>query len=210
MAKIVHSLMTISRLDCGDEQLELVPVDLVDIVRVTLDHMGLLAEEKHISLRTVYRPPVYVTGDPMRLKQVVVNLVDNAIKYTPNGGEIRVSVAAEKKAACIEISDTGIGIPADSLKLVFDRFYRTDQARSRESGGTGLGLSIVKAICDVHSGVASVESIEGKGTNVRIEFPLLALTLAQADQIRTAVQLGVPPSDDVRFSDGANEVSTRH
>ncbi len=210
MAKIVHSLMTISRLDCGDEQLELVPIDLVDIVRVTLDHMGLLAEEKHISVRTVYRPPVYVTGDPMRLKQVVVNLVDNAIKYTPNGGEIRVSVAAEKKAACIEISDTGIGIPADSLKLVFDRFYRTDQARSRESGGTGLGLSIVKAICDVHSGIASVESIEGKGTTVRIEFPLLALTLAQADQIRTAAQLGVPSSDFVSFSDGANEVSTRH
>ena len=119
MAKIVHSLMTISRLDCGDEQLELFPVDIVDIVRVTLDHLGLLAEEKHISVRTVYRPPVYVgqSDSNARLKQVVVNLVDNAIKYTPNGGEIRVSVAAEKKAACIEISDTGIGIPADSLEI---------------------------------------------------------------------------------------------
>jgi signal transduction histidine kinase len=209
MAKIVHSLMTISRLDCGEEQLELIPVDLVDLVRVTLDHMSLLAEEKYISLRTVYRPPVYVTGDPMRLKQVVVNLVDNAIKYTPNGGQVRVAVAADKKAAHIEVSDTGIGIPADSLKLVFDRFYRTDQARSRESGGTGLGLSIVKAICDVHGGAASVESAEGTGTTVRIEFPLRAVTAAEADQIRA--QLGAaPPSDAIRFTDGANEVSTRH
>lgn len=208
MAKIVDSLMTISRLDCGDEQLELIPVDLVDLVRVTLDHMSLLAEEKHISLRTVYRPPVYVTGDPMRLKQVVVNLVDNAIKYTPNRGEVRVSVAADKKAAHIEVSDTGIGIPAASLKLVFDRFYRTDQARSRESGGTGLGLSIVKAICDVHGGAASVESVEGTGTTVRIEFPLRALTAIEADQIQA--QLGAPPSDAIRFTDRVNEVSTRH
>jgi signal transduction histidine kinase len=209
MAKIVHSLMTISRLDCGDEQLELIPVDLVDIVRVTLDHMSLLAEEKHIVLRTVYLPPVYVTGDPMRLKQVVVNLVDNAIKYTPNGGEIRVSVGVEKKTAHLEVSDTGIGIPAASLELVFNRFYRTDEARSRESGGTGLGLSIVKAICDVHGGAASVESVEGRGTTVRIELPLLALTTIEADQMRTT-QLGTPPSDYIRFSDGANEVSTRH
>jgi signal transduction histidine kinase len=174
MAKIVNSLMTISRLDCGGEQIELVPVDIVEIVRVTLEHMSLLAEEKRISLRFVSADPTFVTGDPMRLKQVVVNLVDNAIKYTPDGGAVTVSVTSENMAAVIEVADTGIGISTTALPLVFDRFYRTDQARSRESGGTGLGLSIVKAICDVHRGVASVKSVEGNGTIFRIELPLLS------------------------------------
>lgn len=209
MAKIVHSLMTISRLDCGGEQIELIPVDLVDLVKVTLDHMSLLAEEKHISLRIESGLPVYVTGDPMRLKQIVVNLVDNAIKYTLDGGEVSVSVTAEKKTARIEVSDTGIGIPADSLELVFDRFYRTDQARSRESGGTGLGLSIVKAICDVHGGVASVQSIEGKGTTVRIELPLLSLTTTQSDQLRAATYGESSPSHALLSADSVKEVSTR-
>ena len=208
MAKIVHSLMTISRLDCGDEQIEFVPVDLIEIVRVTLEHMSLLAEEKHISLRIQSGQPTYVTGDPMRLKQIVVNLVDNAIKYTPDEGEVTVSLSAEKKIAVIEVSDTGIGIPAASLPLIFDRFYRTDQARSRESGGIGLGLSIVKAICDVHEGAASVESIEGTGTTVRIELPLLSLTATQADQLRVATYIGVQQLYPISPADDAKEVST--
>jgi len=172
--------------------------------------MSLLLEEKNISLRVESGPPTYVTGDPMRLKQIVVNLVDNAIKYTPARGEVCVSVTTEKKTACIEVSDTGIGIPAVSLPLVFDRFYRTDRARSRESGGTGLGLSIVKAICDAHDGVASVESIEGKGTTVRIELPLLILSTGQVDQMQAASHPGLPSSNAVESADGAKDVSPRH
>jgi heavy metal sensor kinase len=184
MAKIVHSLMTISRLDCGEEQIEDAPVDLVEVVAVTLDHMSLLAEEKHISLRFKAGAGIYVTGDSMRLKQIVVNLVDNAIKYTPDGGDVSVSVTAEQTKAIMKVTDTGIGIPAASLPLVFNRFYRADQARSRESGGTGLGLSIVKAICGVHGGEAFVDSIDGRGTTFRIELPLLSLTATQVDQLR--------------------------
>jgi signal transduction histidine kinase len=183
MAKIVHSLMTISRMDCGDEPVALLPVNLTDLVGVTLDQMNLLAEEKHISLRFTPGPATYVAGDSMRLKQIVVNLVDNAIKYTADGGDVSITVAAEDNKAVLKVSDTGIGIPAASLPLVFDRFYRADEARSRESGGTGLGLSIVKAICGVHDGAAFVESIEGKGTTLRIELPLLSLTTAQFDQL---------------------------
>jgi signal transduction histidine kinase len=191
MAKIVHSLMTISRLDCGGEHIELVPVDLVDVVRVTLDHMSLLAEEKHISLRFTPGPPIFVAGDSMRLKQIVVNLVDNAIKYTGDEGDVSISVVAEERKAVLKVVDTGIGIPAASLPLVFDRFYRADQARSRESGGIGLGLSIVKAICTVHSATASIESVEGKGTTVRIELPLLSLTATKTDQLKAAANLEV-------------------
>jgi signal transduction histidine kinase len=191
MAKIVNSLMTISRLDCGGEHIELVPVDLVEVVKVTLDHMSLLAEEKHISLRFTPGPAIYVAGDSMRLKQIVVNLVDNAIKYTGEGGDVSLSVTAEEKKAVLKVTDTGIGIPAASLPLVFDRFYRADQARSRESGGIGLGLSIVKAICTVHSGTASIESVEGKGTIVRIELPLLSLATAKADQLKATSNVEV-------------------
>jgi signal transduction histidine kinase len=209
MAKIVHSLMTISRLDCGDEQIEHVPVDLVDIVGVTLDHMSLLAEEKHISLRFQPGPATYVTGDSMRLKQIVVNLVDNAIKYTSDGGEVSVFVTTEEKKAVLKVTDTGIGIPAACLPLVFDRFYRADQARSRESGGTGLGLSIVKAICSVHGGTAFVESIEGKGTTFRIELPLLSLTATQIDQLRSAIYVELSPNRLVSSSDAEKVVTTR-
>jgi heavy metal sensor kinase len=200
MAKIVHSLMTISRLDCGGEQIELAPVDLVDIVSVTLDHMGLLAEEKRISLRFRPGPATYVTGDSMRLKQIVVNLVDNAIKYTPDGGDVSVFVTAEEKKAVLTVTDTGIGIPAASLPMVFDRFYRADQARSRESGGTGLGLSIVKAICSVHGGTAFVESTEGRGTTFRIELPLLSITALQIDQLKAASQVDLPVDHSLRSS----------
>src|ERR1700749_613527 len=108
--------------------------------------------------------------DPMRLKQIVVNLVDNAMKYTPVGGGVSVSVRTEEMKTVLEVVDTGIGIPPAALPLVFDRFYRADEARSRESGGTG---SIVKAICSAHGGVASVQSVGGKGTTFRVELPVL-------------------------------------
>lgn len=197
MAKIVHSLMTISHMDCGGEQIEFVAIDLVDVVGVTLDHMSLLAEEKHISVNFRPGPATYVTGDSMRLKQIVVNLVDNAIKYTSDGGKVSVSVTAEDKKAVLKVTDTGIGIPAASLPLVFDRFYRADQARSRESGGTGLGLAIVKAICNAHGGTASVESTEGQGTTFRIELPLLSLNSAQISQLRAASHMELAPTASI-------------
>jgi signal transduction histidine kinase len=209
MAKIVHSMMTISRLDCGGEQIEHAPVDLVEVVAVTLDHMSLLAEEKHISLRFKAGAAIYVTGDSMRLKQIVVNLVDNAIKYTPDGGDVSVFVAAEQKKAILKVTDTGIGIPAASLPLVFNRFYRVDQARSRESGGTGLGLSIVKAICDAHGGEAFVECIDGRGTTFRIELPLLSLTAMQINQLRATSFIERLPNDTATSSSAKEVVSTR-
>jgi signal transduction histidine kinase len=210
MAKIVNSLMTISRLDCGGEQIEHAPVDLVEVVAVTLDHMSLLAEEKHISLRFESGAAIYVTGDSMRLKQIVVNLVDNAIKYTPDGGDVSVFVTAEQKKAILKVTDTGIGIPAASLPLVFNRFYRADQARSRESGGTGLGLSIVRAICDVHGGEAFVESIDGRGTTFRIELPLLSLTATQVVQLRAATFIELSPNGPAKSPGATKVVSTRN
>ena len=165
MARIVHNLMTISRLDSGGERIEMRPVELTRRTQEhPRSHMSLLADEKSIVVTCNAAAPVWVTGDSMRLKQVIVNLVDNAIKYTSEGGKIEVTLQAQDDQAALSVADTGIGIPAESLPFVFDRFYRADKARSRESGGTGLGLAIVKAICTAHNGVVSVESSESKGS----------------------------------------------
>jgi signal transduction histidine kinase len=104
---------------------------------------------------------------------VIVNLIDNAIKYTQEGGKVTISVSKEKNIAVLEIADNGPGIPTDALPHVFDRFYRADKARSRASGGAGLGLSIVKAICAAHCAEVKVFSREGRGCRFRIELPLL-------------------------------------
>jgi signal transduction histidine kinase len=176
MSRIVHNLMTISRLDDGGERIDMLPIELAGILKTTLEHMSLLADEKGIVMTCDAAAPVWVTGDAMRLKQVIVNIVDNAIKYTPEGGNILVRLTTDDELAVLTVADTGIGIPAESLPLVFQRFYRTDKARSRESGGTGLGLAIVKAICSAHNGTVSIESAESKGATLRVQLPLLHLS----------------------------------
>src|SRR5579859_1644737 len=185
MARIVHNLMTISRLDGGGERIEMKPLELTGILKTTLDHMSLLADEKGIEVRCEAAEPVWVTGDAMRLKQVIVNLVDNAIKYTAAGGLILVRLHAQGEQAVMAVADNGIGIAAASLPHVFERFYRTDKARSRESGGTGLGLAIVKAICSAHNGTVSVESAENKGSTFQVQLPLLRLSPGEIAELQS-------------------------
>jgi signal transduction histidine kinase len=103
---------------------------------------------------------------------VVVNLLDNAIKYTPSGGSINLEVHAREGKAVIEVADTGIGIPLGALPHIFERFFRVDKARSRDAGGAGLGLAIVKSICAAHGGQVEVESAEGRGSRFIVELPL--------------------------------------
>ena len=185
MSRIVNNLLIISRLDGGGERIEMQPIELTSILKITLDHMGLLAEEKGIIITCDAPAQVWVTGDAMRLKQVIVNLVDNAIKYTAERGSILVRLVAHEELAVLTVTDTGIGIPAASLPFVFDRFYRTDKARSRESGGTGLGLAIVKAICTAHQGGVSIESAENKGATLRVQLPLLHLSPREAAELQS-------------------------
>ena len=111
-------------------------------------------------------------GDHKRLSQVFLNLLDNAIKYTPEGGSITVNAAGKEKVAQIDISDTGIGISEKDLPRIFERFYRVDKARSRELGGTGLGLSIVKHIVQAHDGQVWVQSILGQGSTFSFTIPI--------------------------------------
>ena len=173
LSKIVDQLLTMARLDAGEAFLELSRFDLSALVRTTVEHMRLLADEKKLSLKIEAAKPIQVEGDQSRLQQVVVNLLDNAIKYTPQGGSVTVSVDTEENAAVLKVTDTGIGISEAAQTHIFERFYRTDKARSRRLGGTGLGLSIVKSIGAAHGGQVSVHSTEGRGTTFRFAIPWL-------------------------------------
>ncbi|MGA3006451.1 MAG: ATP-binding protein [Opitutaceae bacterium] len=172
LSKIVERLFALSRLDAGEAQAESVQFDLAKLAATTAEQMALLAEDKKIAVTCDARQPVPVKGDQARLKQVVVNLLDNAIKYTPDGGTVHLKVAAAHHHAVVEISDTGIGIPSGALPHIFERFYRVDQARSRQPDGAGLGLAIVHSICQAHGGKVTAESVLGKGSRFRVSLPL--------------------------------------
>jgi heavy metal sensor kinase len=174
LSKIVDQLLTVSRLDAGEAFLEVSSFDFSELVRTTVEYMRLLADEKKLALKIEAAEQVQVEGDRSRLQQVVVNLLDNAIKYTPEGGSICVNVHGNPDKAVLTITDTGIGISQEGQAHIFERFYRTDKARSRALGGIGLGLSIVKSIGAAHGGRVSVQSAEGRGSMFRFEIPRLA------------------------------------
>ncbi|MBV8143900.1 MAG: HAMP domain-containing protein [Gammaproteobacteria bacterium] len=176
LAEIVESLFALSRLDAGEAHAEWRPFDLAELAATTAEQMSLLATDKNLSIACDSRPGVLVEGDPARLKQVIVNLLDNAIKYTPAGGRVRLSVRREQGFAVLEVADDGIGIPAEALPHVFKRFFRVDRSRSREQGGAGLGLAIVQSICAAHGAHIEVVSGPGRGSTFRLRQPLAAGT----------------------------------
>jgi heavy metal sensor kinase len=183
MSRIVESLLAISRLDGGEVKMDKTRLDLGELVTSTADEMKLLAEDKSIRLRIQAVTGIHVEGDRTRLQQVIVNLIDNAIKYTQGGGRVEVRVGRAGNAAVLEVSDDGPGIPAHAVPHVFERFYRADKARSRASGGAGLGLSIVKSICAAHSAEVRVSSQEGRGACFRVELPLLAVSAGDGSSV---------------------------
>jgi heavy metal sensor kinase len=180
LADIVEGLLALSRLDTGEAKAEWVRFDLAELAVTTADQMGLLAEDKHICVVCESSGPVMIQGDRARLKQVVVNLLDNAIKYTPAGGRVTLKITRENDYALLDVADDGIGIPAEALPHVFKRFFRVDGSRSRDQGGAGLGLSIVKSICDAHGARVEVSSTPGHGSHFRVRQPLAVEPAARA------------------------------
>ena len=172
LGKIVEQLFTLSRLDAGEAQTEWTRFDLAELAKTTAEQMSLLAEDKGISISCNASQPVPVKGNRVRLKQVVVNLLDNAIKYTPEKGAIQLRVLAVNGHAVLEVEDNGIGIPPDALPHIFERFYRVDQARSADFESAGLGLSIVKSICTAHGAEVEAQSAVGGGSCFRVKLPL--------------------------------------
>lgn len=171
LVKIVEGLFALSRLDAGEAQTERVRLDLAKLAETTAEQMCLLAEEKEITLSYETGDAVEVEGDRSRLKQVVVNLLDNAIKYTPPHGRITLIVRAEDGHALMEVRDTGPGIPEAALGHLFERFYRADEVRSRDIGGAGLGLSIVHSICQAHGGTVEAKNVSPSGSSFTIRLP---------------------------------------
>ena len=171
LSKIVEQLLEISRLEAGETLVNRTRFDFSEMTRTTVEQMRLLAEEKNQQLVFEGARPLEIEGDRMRLKQIVVNLVDNAIKYTPEGGSISVSNFATDGKVVLEVADTGVGVPSEAAAQIFDRFYRVDKARSRQLGGTGLGLAIVKSICIAYGGTIALRHPDGPGIIFRVELP---------------------------------------
>ena len=173
LAEIVESLFSLSRLDAGEAD-AWQRFDLGELATTTAEQMSLLATDKSIRVECESAAGVIVRGERARLKQVIVNLLDNAIKYTSPGGRVTLRVSRDNGNAVLDVSDTGIGIPAEALPHVFKRFFRVDGSRSREQGGAGLGLSIVKSICAAHGAEVEVLSTPGAGSTFRVRQPLAA------------------------------------
>ena len=172
LSNLVTDLLTISRVESEEGPLEKVVLDLREIVGESARVLGPAAESKGLTVDTQFpEEPVVVSGDREALRQVVDNLLDNAIKYTPLGGRVSLRLEADAGAGVLEVEDTGSGIEPQHLERIFERFYRVDKARSRELGGTGLGLSIVKHFVQAHGGRVFVQSVPGKGSTFRVVLP---------------------------------------
>lgn len=172
MARLVGDLLLLARADAGGLPLNMQPIELDDLFFEVYQRVRVLSKSITVTVTDVDQ--VCIMGDPDRLKQLFINLIDNAIKYTPEGGEVRISLSKTDLWAHVTITDNGIGIPAKDLPFIFDRFYRVDKARSRSQGGSGLGLSIAKWIVEAHGGEIYVTSEIGSGTTFAIALPVLA------------------------------------
>jgi heavy metal sensor kinase len=171
LTKLVDSLLTMSRADAGRVKLQLTETRLFDLVREAANLLEVLAEEKEQTLRVEGDEAITVTADRTILRQAVVNLIDNAVKYSPSQGEIRVRVTDSGRDVHIEVRDSGPGIPPEHRDRIFERFYRVDKARTRAEGGSGLGLSIAQWAVVMHRGSIEVQCEPGPGSIFRIRLP---------------------------------------
>jgi two-component system, OmpR family, phosphate regulon sensor histidine kinase PhoR len=171
---LLDDLLTLSRLEsvASIERGEREPVDLNAVVQRAVDLLAAPARERQVQIAVEEEAVPAVPGDADSIERLVLNLIDNALKYNQPGGQVTVRLSQQDQHAVLEVSDTGIGIPPDALPRIFERFYRVDKGRSRDEGGTGLGLAIVKHVAQAHGGQVDVESRMGQGTTFRVRLPL--------------------------------------
>jgi two-component system phosphate regulon sensor histidine kinase PhoR len=169
---LVEDLLILARLESRDLSLQPVAVDLERFFSEMGQNWRIAGERKGVKLEFQLEPGlVAVRADELRVEQVLNNLIDNAVKYTPAGGQVWVRARQSGATTELEVEDTGVGLTPEDLPHIFERFYRADKARSREKGGTGLGLSIVKHIAQVHGGSVDAYSVFGKGTRIVVRLP---------------------------------------
>jgi signal transduction histidine kinase len=172
MSALVQDLLTLARADAGVEGLRRGSVELGSLASGLEASLRSMCDTRGLELQLeVPGERVLVEGDHAALEQLVLSLADNAVKYSPAPGRVSVSVRRSAGEAVVAVTDTGIGIAPEDLPQVFDRFYRADKARSRDSGGTGLGLSIAKSIAEQHGGTIGIVSRLGEGTRVEVRIP---------------------------------------
>ena len=171
MSRIVEDLLLLARAEAGQEVLEREAVRLDVLARWALDHVRPQAERKGVELALSVRP-VMIDGDAGRIRQLALNLVDNAVKYTEPGGRVKMKVSSRKGFATLQVIDSGVGIEPRNLPHIFERFYMADRARSRTVGGLGLGLAIAQWIVAAHDGTIAVESKAGEGSTFTVRIPL--------------------------------------
>jgi heavy metal sensor kinase len=172
MSYIVKSLLDLAKMDVEKGALASAQVRLDKVLADRHEHFKRLAFDSGIQLDILENRQVTVLGDQVRLSQLIYNLIDNAIKYTPRGGKVELRLGEEGQTAFFRVKDTGVGISAEDLPFIFDRFYRVDKARTREVGGAGLGLSICKEIAEAHGGTLEVKSVPGEGSIFTASLPL--------------------------------------
>jgi len=173
-SSLVEKLMLLARADAGVETLEHTPLNLAESLRDACKDGKVLAAAKQLTFtEDIESQELFVEGDSYALHRLFLILIDNAVKYTPSGGSITVGLKRSGGSAVAEFRDTGIGISADDLPSIFERFYRADKARSREFGGVGLGLSIARWVAEAHRGSIEVQSTPGTGSAFSVRLPLL-------------------------------------
>ncbi len=199
-AQLVDDLLDVSRIVTGKLKIVMQPVDVASIVRAAADAVGATAESARVAVELRLDAPVArVAADPQRLEQVVLNLLNNAIKFTPEGGRVVVTVDSVERRARIRVSDTGIGIERAFLTHIFDRFTQEDRLQTRAHGGLGLGLAIVRYLVEAHRGSVQVESEgRGRGTTFTVLLPLMAEADARASSKGVApAPASEPPADGI-------------
>jgi heavy metal sensor kinase len=172
MSFLIDQLLALARADAGKEQWNFTEVNLGKLIVNLSTDVEVLCQEKGVSFQLGQTQDLVVKGDEARLRELFMNLLDNAIRYTPAPGTVSVSLRREGQMAVVAITDTGVGIPAEDIPFIFERFYRVDKSRSRADGGSGLGLAICQHIAEVHGGKIEVESQVGTGSTFSVRLPL--------------------------------------
>ena len=171
---LTRSLLTLATFTSGKPPVYLVPIALEPIIQDLVDELTLLADDRRITLTFESQSVPPILGDAQWLKQALINLLDNALHYTPSGGAVTVRLQAVGEEVTVAVEDSGHGIEPEHLPHLFERFYRTDWARAKDAGGTGLGLPIVKEIAEAHGGTVSVTSQVDKGSVLNLHLPVLS------------------------------------
>jgi signal transduction histidine kinase len=170
MTALVNDLLELSRLDARMEAAPTERVALTPLIAEMEEAWQAVARDRGLKLEVSIPEETTVRGEAQGVRQILSNLLDNALKYTPAGGQVRISAREEAGHVLVEVADTGIGIPAADRDRIFERFYRVDKDRSRDLGGTGLGLSIVKHLAQVYGGSVTAESQLNRGSTFRVAF----------------------------------------